>query len=217
MLTWNPVDRAPSPPLESEETPAPLPPAEASNVSKLESRPAVAPSPPAAPPFPSPEPEGEEEEEPAEPEEMPSSIALEHIDPSQEDPATIQPPSASGPYKELQTIFESAARDASSAGTEAAIESAFKVPEVPEGLLEAAVCQGQVCRIRTRWTPGRAGGFMHAMVALGSMRSDTDESPLFERNYGFGKASERNTSGEQYVEVYVHKKITDPDVPKKRH
>lgn len=215
MLTWEPVDRhvvesvSEEAPADEERQPTPPQPPE---VSVTTARPAAIPA--AAPPAAAPEPE----EEPEEPEDTPSSIKLVHIDPQQQDPNELTPPAASGPYKELQTIFESAARDANSSAMESTIESAFKAPEVPEGLLESVVCQGEVCRMRTRWTPKRAGGFMHAMMGLGSMHLDEDEKTLlFERNYGFGEASERNTNGERYIDVYVHKKITDPNVPKIRH
>jgi hypothetical protein len=121
--------------------------------------------------------------------------------------AHLPPPSASGPLQDLQKEFESAARDASSAQLEKTVEEAFRLQHVPPELLESAVCHGSTCRVRTRWTPERAGGFTVAITTLAvKLEGEEGSGPMFDRNFAVGQASDRNSNGERSIDVYFHKR-----------
>lgn len=208
-LTWEPVVRRPPEEHDSSEAAA-LDPAPAAQQPEAAQEPAVEP-----PPRPSAPPASQTEtalEPAAEPAEVKSSMRLELIEDQPIDMDHLPPPRSSGPVAQLQHDFEGAARDSSSGALESTIEGAFETPEVPAGLLDSVVCHGAVCRVRTRWTPQRAGGFMFAITALGTMHAGEEQTSLmFERNYGIGEASERNTNGERYLDVYVRKHVAEPD------
>jgi hypothetical protein len=77
---------------------------------------------------------------------------------------------------------------------------------VPPELLESAVCHGSTCRVRTRWTSARAGGFTIAITTLAvKMVADDSTAPVFDRNFAVGQASERNSNGERSIDVYFRK------------
>jgi hypothetical protein len=133
-------------------------------------------------------------------------MKLERITDQDVDMAHLPPPSASGPLIELQREFESTARDASSSALEAQIASAFKLQHVAPELLVSAVCHGSTCRVRTRWTAARAGGFTVAMTTLAvKLSGDEGSAPLFDRNFALGQASERNSNGERSIDVYFRR------------
>jgi hypothetical protein len=209
LLTWEPVSRhteddiagetAPSVKLETPPTPAAEPPS-----APVVTAPSAAPSPPQPDEPPPTEPEAPLADEP-------SSMKLEMIPDQHVDPQDLPPPRMSGPIRELQEQFESAARDSGSSALESTVESAFKIPTVPEGLLDSVVCHGEICRIRARWTPQRAGGFMYAITELATKSADPEgKTPLFARNYGFGEPAERNSNGERVLEVYIRKQSAAP-------
>jgi hypothetical protein len=202
LLTWDPVaheeldndamtETDPSPPPEAApSTPAPAQQAHAE--------------------APKPEPEQAPEEPPEEAPaaaDPPSGIKLVHIPDQEIDVDNLPPPSPSGPLMELQKEFESAARDASSSQLEAKIEEAFKLQHVPPELLESAVCHGSTCRVRTRWTSQRAGGFTVAMTTIAvKLVSEEGGEPMFERNFALGQASERNSNGERTIDAYFRRR-----------
>lgn len=205
ILSWEPVGRdepleesfSPTEPNEAPE--AVTPPAAAPQAEPA--RPA-----PAAPPT-EPPPNHEEPAEPAAPAE-PTGFKLERAKPEQvDDMAHLPPPSASGPLEDLKKEFESAARSTDSARIEGLIGDAFRLQHVPPELLESAVCQGEVCRVRTRWTPERAGGFTIAVTTLAvKVPGDAENSLMFETNLAVGPASDRNSNGERTIEVYLRKR-----------
>lgn len=203
LLSWDPVLR---------EEPAEM---AVAQVEPIPAKPTAAPPPAAAPieaPAPAEEPEPEPTPEAPVPElrtasgELQSSMKLTRFVDQDVDMANLPPPSASGPVIELQKEFESGARDASSAALEERITSAFKLQHVAPELLDSAVCHGSTCRVRTRWTSARAGGFAVAMTTLASQLSGEEGSaPLFDRNFGLGQASERNSNGERSIDVYFRR------------
>jgi type IV secretory pathway VirB10-like protein len=205
MLTWEPVsqdepvDAAPA----ADQDPPSLAPV-APPTAALKAVPPT-PDPPKQAPAPSEEPAHDPapEQDPTTPK---SNFVLEKIPDQQVDMANLPPPSASGPREALQKEFESAARDSSSSELEKTIEEGFKMDHVAPELLEAVVCHGSVCRVRTRWTPERAGGFTIAMTKLAvKVVGDPGSDPLFERNFAVGQASERNSNGERTLDVYFRK------------
>jgi hypothetical protein len=210
MVTWEPVSR------QTQDSPAsePMPAAEAPPPP-----PTAAAQPPAAPVAPATNaaPVRQLDEPPMQPEteisagDEPSSMKLEMIPDQKIDPQNLPAPRKSGPIVELQQQFESGARDSSSSALESTVESAFKIPTVPEGLFDSVVCHAEVCRIRARWTPQRASGFLFAITELATKSADAEgKTPMFARNYGFGEPSERNSNGEQVLEVYVRKQGDAP-------
>jgi hypothetical protein len=202
LLSWDPVARE-----------------ELEDDASTEIEPAPEPAPPAATPPPVQQPQQAEapthEPEPA-PEEpaaeapvgdTPSGIKLVQASREELDRANLPPPSPNGPLEELKKEFESSARDASSAELEAKIQDVFKLEHVPPELLESAVCQGNTCRVRTRWTPQRAGGFTLALTKLAiKMVAKEGEEPIFDRSFAVGEAGERNSNGERSIDVYVRKR-----------
>lgn len=211
LLSWDPVAREElDDDAVTETEPAPAP----SQAPPPQAAPAPAQPQLAAAPKPAAEPAPEEpaEEAPAAAEQ--SNFKLVRIPDQEVDVANLPPPSASGPLQELQKEFESTARDSSSAQLEAKIEEAFKLQHVPPELLESAVCHGNTCRVRTRWTPARAGGFTIAVTTLATKLIPKEgEEPTFERNFAVGPASERNSNGERSIEVYFRKRSDAPVKP----
>ncbi|HTU62243.1 MAG TPA: hypothetical protein VMF89_27480 [Polyangiales bacterium] len=208
LLSWDPVAREelsdeavtqtePSP------APAPAPPAAAPPPTQPKAQPAAAPdpAPTAAPEEPAPEAPA------AEPNFKLVTASREELD-----RANLPPPSPNGPLEALQKEFESAARDGSSAEMEGKIQEIFKLQHVPPELLESAVCHGNTCRVRTRWTSERAGGFTLAMTKLAIKMSPEGEEPMFDKTFAVGQAGERNSNGERSIDVYVRKR-PDPARP----
>jgi hypothetical protein len=202
ILSWEPVTR--EEPLDnafSQPEPAAAP--------DLVPPPAAAAQPeqPAPPAAAAAEPEPEPEPEPAPTEPPPTGFKLEQAVPEKvEDMAHLPPPSSSGPLADLQKEFESAARDTDSARVESVIAEAFKLQHVPPELLESATCQGGICRVRTRWTPERAGGFTIAVTTLAvKVPGEGQDTLMFDRNIAVGPASDRNSNGERVIDVYLRK------------
>lgn len=210
LLSWDPV--APEEPdndavTELDESPAEPTPSPSSAPAPAQG-PAPAPQLAEAPKH-DPEPTEPPAEEEA-PSAAPSGIKLVQASREELDRAHLPPPSASGPLQELQKEFESGARDGSSAALESRIEEAFKLQGVAPELLESAVCHGDTCRVRTRWTPERAGGFTVAMtsLAINLIPQEGQEQPAFERNFAIGEAGERNSNGERSIDVYIRKRTS---------
>ena len=203
ILSWEPVAR--EEPLDntfSQPEPAAAP--------ETVSPPAAAarPEQPAQPHAPEPEPVPDPEPGTNPPTPTEPLFKLEQAVPEKlDDMAHLPPPSASGPLTELQKEFESSARDTDSARVEGLIADAFKMEQVPPGLLESAVCQGGICRVRTRWTPERAGGFMMAVTTIAvKVPGDGQDTLMFDRNIAVGPASDRNSNGERSIDVYLRKR-----------
>ena len=211
LLSWDPVAREELDDATTQPEPEPAPAAP----------PAAAPTPPQQPqPQLAEAPKHEPEPAPQEPQEQteeapagdPPGIKLVQASKEELDRANLPPPSASGPLEALQKEFESAARDASSSALEGKIGEAVQLQGVAPELLESAVCHGETCRVRARWTPERAGGFTVAVtsLAVNMVPKDGDEQPAFERNFAVGPAGERNSNGERSIDVYVRKRATKP-------
>ena len=212
LLSWDPVAREEFDDAVVEHTEVPEEPPAATPVVAAPAEPAPKPTQePAVEPAPTPE-ETTEEALEGEP---PSGIQLVHAPKEDVDMANLPPPSASGPLKALEEEFESGARDAQSSQLEDKIGEAFKSQHVPPELLESAVCHGSTCLVRTRWTPERAGGFMIAFTTLAVQTVGEDgTTPIFERNFAIGQASERNSNGERSIDVYLRKRPSSPEQPK---
>jgi hypothetical protein len=213
LLTWEPVSRE-APELSTADTEAPeaapAPPPSAALPPPLPSNqePAVAqaPSPAAAHEEPAPPAAAPTEPDNADPLRH-GSIPLVPADPRELNVADIPPPSASGPLEQLQKQFESGSRDAASTAMEQSVQEAFKLTGVAPELLESAVCQGEICRVRTRWTPERASGFTVAFSTLALNLPGVDgTSAMFEKNFALGPASDRNSNGERTIDVYLRKR-----------
>ena len=201
LVSWEPVSRERDEPVSGAQAPGP----EA----------AQAPTPPPAQ-APGPAAQAEPQPRSAEPDEVvyertpsgevKSDMKLERIPDEAKDPNNMQPPASSGPLDLLQKDFETSARDANSSSLESTVEAAFHAPQVPKELFDSVVCQGTVCRARTRWTRERAGGFMLAMMSLTSKPPDqAGAPPPFSYNFAIGQASERNSNGEREIEVYLRR------------
>lgn len=202
ILSWEPVARE-----EPHDTASSEPVAASDSVPQPAAA-ATKPEQPTQPAAPEPEPAPDEPAEPADPPAAEPLFKLEQAVPEKvDDMAHLPPPSASGPLAELQKEFEGAARDTDSARVESLIAEAFKLQHVPPELLESAVCQGGICRVRTRWTPERAGGFMVAVTTLAvKVPGDGQDTLMFDRNIAVGPASDRNSNGERSIEVYLRKR-----------
>ena len=205
LLSWDPVAREE---LEATPEPTPEPAATPAAAPPLAPQPQPQPQPQLAEaPAHDPEPAAQEPAEEA-PAGDPPGIKLVQASREELDKANLPPPSASGPLQELQKEFEGAARDASSSALEARIGEAFKLQGVAPELLESAVCHGETCRIRARWTPERAGGFTVAVtsLAVNMVPKEGAEQPPFDRNFAVGPAGDRNSNGERTIDIYVRKR-----------
>jgi len=205
LLSWDPVAREEladeaATPIEPAPSPEPAPPPAAPPVEQPQQAEA-----PKHEPEPAPAPEEPAADAPVG--DTPSGIKLVQASREELDRANLPPPSANGPLEALKKAFESSARDASSAELEAKIQEVFKLEHVPPELLESAVCQGDTCRVRTRWTSQRAGGFTLALTKLAiKMVAKEGEEPIFDSSFAVGEAGERNSNGERSIEVYVRKR-----------
>lgn len=215
LLSWDPVareelDEDADAMTQPEPTSAPEPAAPPAAAAAPEQQPQQAEAPKEDP-----EPADQEPTDEAPVGDSPSGIKLVQASREELDKANLPPPSPSGPLKELQKEFESSARDASSSALEAKIEHAFKLQGVPPELLESAVCHGDTCRVRARWTPERAGGFTVAVtsLAVNMVAKEGEEQPAFDRNFAVGEAGERNSNGERSIDIYIRKRAAEPAKP----
>ena len=205
LLSWDPVAREElNDEVVAQTEPSPEPPPAAPAAPAAAPAPTQPPAQPAAAPEPAAALEEPAEEAPAG--DPPSNFKLVTASREELDKANLPPPSPNGPLQELQKEFESGARDGNSAELEAKIQEIFKLQHVPPELLESAVCQGNTCRVRTRWTSQRAGGFTLALTKLALKMVPDAPEPMFERNFAVGPAGERNSNGERSIDVYVRKR-----------
>jgi hypothetical protein len=123
----------------------------------------------------------------------------------------IPAPERSGPVDELKKRFTSEPRASASARVESAIEAHFRRPEVPAGLLESVLCRTTVCRVKTRWSPERAQGFLSATMLL--VTEPAGDQAGFDPNVGISPEADPAPDGSRAIDVYVLLSAAEPSEP----
>ncbi|HTU62250.1 MAG TPA: hypothetical protein VMF89_27515, partial [Polyangiales bacterium] len=111
-------------------------------------------------------------------------------------------PVRTGPVEALEAAFASEPRDSNATEPESLIQTAFRRPEVPNGLLKSVLCRRSVCKVETRWTPAGAAGFMGALMNLVASPDGTP-SRKFDHEIAISPAAKPDTNGELAIDVYL--------------
>lgn len=117
--------------------------------------------------------------------------------PTAQPEAPQEPPRASGPIEEMKGRLKSDRRDARAHEYEELIRRSFREKDIPEGLLESALCKQSVCRVSLRWSPDRHMGTMAGLMRL---------IPSFAEQVAFDPAATANRTGETELDVYFARK-----------
>jgi hypothetical protein len=140
-------------------------------------------------------------ETPARKRPSPESVTAASDTPATDPAKRIQAPKRSGPVDELAQQFEDEARGSAARSVEAKIEGPFRRPEVPPGVLESVVCHTTVCRIRSRWSPDHAQGFMSAIMQ--TVRQREAGELIFDAQLGVTPDEPNRPDGSRDVTVYL--------------
>ena len=170
---------------------------------------------PPAPAGASPMPAGAAADEPAEPEPAPVAAAPVAAVPKAPEPAApaqqeapkptlakLPPPEKTGPVDALKARFDAEPRESAARTIEKQIEAAFDSTDVPVGLLENVICHSTVCRVRARWRPDRAIGFMSAFTRLLMVLPGGSVPRTFDSNLGILPIG-TGEGDEHPLEVYI--------------
>lgn len=119
----------------------------------------------------------------------------------EEPPQTFPRPERNGPVDEYKALYARESRDSTALSAERDIEAAFRTKHIPPGLLESVVCRSSVCRVRTRWSPDHAEGFMMALTALLIVDPTGETAPRFDSILAIDPESDPSDRSQQ-VAVY---------------